>query len=170
MARGRMIRPVNAYPVDRPFWSGLLRKIAHRTRGRDDAEDLLHAAFIRLERYRANNTVKNPGAFLVQTAVNIGIDRYRHEQLYSEPTTESQWLDLPDQAPGPDEIVDAHLVLDRVKSGLAQLSPRTREIFLMHRLDNMKYREIAVRLGVTQSAVEKHIAKAALFLAEWMED
>ncbi len=37
----------------------------------------------------------------------------------------------------------------------------------MHRLDDMKYREIAERLGISQSAVEKHIAKAALFLTEW---
>jgi len=37
----------------------------------------------------------------------------------------------------------------------------------MHRLDNLKYHEIASRLGISQSAVEKHIAKAVLFLTEW---
>jgi RNA polymerase sigma-70 factor (ECF subfamily) len=39
----------------------------------------------------------------------------------------------------------------------------------MHRLENLKYREIAQRLGISQSAVEKHIARAALFLTEWTE-
>ena len=63
----------------------------------------------------------------------------------------------------------ARVRLERVREGLSRLTPRTREIFLMHRLDEMKYREIAERLGISQSAVEKHIAKAALFLAEWAE-
>jgi RNA polymerase sigma factor (sigma-70 family) len=89
--------------------------------------------------------------------------------LHSELTVETELFDLPDEGPALDEVIDGHARLDRVRSGLAQLSPRTREIFLMHRLDNMKYREIAVRLGLSQSAVEKHIAKAALFLGEWME-
>ena len=39
----------------------------------------------------------------------------------------------------------------------------------MHRIDGLKYREIAERLGITVSAVEKHVAKAALFLACWVE-
>lgn len=39
----------------------------------------------------------------------------------------------------------------------------------MHRIEEMKYREIAQALGISQSAVEKHIARAALFLAEWTE-
>jgi RNA polymerase sigma-70 factor (ECF subfamily) len=39
----------------------------------------------------------------------------------------------------------------------------------MHRLDNLKYREIAEKLDISQSAVEKHIARAALALTEWME-
>jgi DNA-binding NarL/FixJ family response regulator len=46
-------------------------------------------------------------------------------------------------------------------------SPRTREVFLMHRIEGLRCREIASRLGISQRSVEKHIARAALFLAEW---
>ncbi len=60
--------------------------------------------------------------------------------------------------------------LDRVREGLDRLSPRTREIFLMQRLDGYKYREIAARLGISQGAVEKHMAKAMAFLVDWTED
>lgn len=60
--------------------------------------------------------------------------------------------------------------LVRVKEGLAKLPPRTREIFLMHRLAGFKYREIAAQYGISQSAVEKHIAEAVLFLTEWTQD
>jgi RNA polymerase sigma-70 factor (ECF subfamily) len=40
----------------------------------------------------------------------------------------------------------------------------------MHRLQGLKYREIAVHFGISQSAVEKHIAKAALFLSQWAQE
>jgi RNA polymerase sigma-70 factor (ECF subfamily) len=156
-------------PIDAPFWSALLRRVARRTRGRDDAEDLLHTAFIRLERYRAKHIVRNPAAFLIKSAVNVGIDRHRHEQWIADPEGAENLEDFADQSPSCDEVVDGAARLNRVKSGLAQLNPKTRQIFLMHRLDEIKYREIAVRLGLSQSAVEKHIAKAALFLSEWME-
>ena len=40
------------------------------------------------------------------------------------------------------------------------LSPRTKDIFLMHRLYDMSYAQIAAHLGISVSAVEKHIASA----------
>ena len=57
-----------------------------------------------------------------------------------------------------------------MRDGVEQLSPRTREIFLMHRLEGRKYREIASELGISPSAVEKHIARAMAHLTDWVED
>lgn len=156
-------------PRDSRFWADLLRRIAKRTRGRDDAEDLLHAAFLRLERYRAEHAVDNPTAFLVQAAANIAVDVHRHEHFIARDSINIADCDIADSAPLQDEVIAARARLERVREGLACLSPRTREVFLMHRIDGFKYREIAVRLGISQSAVEKHIARAALFLAEWTE-
>jgi RNA polymerase sigma factor (sigma-70 family) len=67
------------------------------------------------------------------------------------------------------EVLAARERLQKVLAGLESLGPRTREIFLLHRLDGLKYREIAAQLGITVSAVEKHIAKATLFLVTWVE-
>ena len=82
---------------------------------------------------------------------------------------EDRAADIASDAPLQDEVITARARLERVKEGLAKLTPRTREVFLMHRIEEMKYREIAQALGISQSAVEKHIARAALFLAEWTE-
>jgi RNA polymerase sigma-70 factor (ECF subfamily) len=156
-------------PSDRAYWSKLLKLVMRHTRGRGDAEDLLHSAYIRLEQYRAGHAVDNPSAFLLRTASNIAIDIHRHERLWA-PDDVNQDVQRPDDAPLQDEVIAARARLARVKEGLARLTPRTREIFLMHRLQGMKYREIAIHLGISQSAVEKHIAKAALFLTEWTRD
>lgn len=154
-------------PVNREFWNDLIRQVRLRTRGSGDAEELLHAAYLRLLRYRAQQTVGNVAAFLVRTAVNIGVDNYRHERFIADIAPDD--VEMPENSPLQDEVLASRARLERVREGLSRLTPRTREIFLMHRLDDMKYREIAERLGISQSAVEKHIAKAALFLTEWTE-
>jgi RNA polymerase sigma-70 factor (ECF subfamily) len=78
-------------------------------------------------------------------------------------------LSLSDGQPFHPEVLAARERLEKVMAALDSLGPRTREIFLLHRLDGLKYREIAARLDITVSAVEKHIAKASLFLVNWVE-
>jgi RNA polymerase sigma-70 factor (ECF subfamily) len=154
-------------PVSRELWNRLIQQVRARARGRGDAEELLHAAYLRLLRYKSHQAVENVGAFLVRTAVNIGVDNWRHDRFIADVSPEN--TAACENSPLQDEVLAARARLDRVREGLSRLTPRTREVFLMHRLDDMKYREIAERLGISQSAVEKHIAKAALFLTEWTE-
>jgi RNA polymerase sigma-70 factor (ECF subfamily) len=157
------------FPQDRHFWAVVLRRIVKRTHGRPDAEDLLHTAFLRLEQYRAQHAVEDPAAFLIQTAVNIGVDVQRRERFTAGESVETQCFAMVDPAPLQDEVIEARARLQRVTEGLARMSPRTRQVFLLHRIDGLKYRDIAERLEISQSAVEKHIAKASLFLAQWTE-
>lgn len=153
-------------PRSREFWAGVLKRIAKRTGGTADAEDLLHSAYLRLERYSASNTVANPAAFLVRTAVNIGIDSYRHDRrIYGE--ARMPVPDHEDSGPRADEVVAARELLSRVVSGINHLPEQTRRIFLMHRIDKLEYSEIARRLGISESAIEKQMAKAMMILADY---
>ena len=156
-------------PRNREFWTGVLKRIARRTGGASNAEDLMHSAFVRMEEYRANRPVTNPAAFLVRTAVNIHIDDYRYNQrVYGKTRSEPpDYIDLGTQA---DDLVAAKELLSRLVSGINQLPDRTREIFLMHRIDKLQYSHIAQRQGISVSAVEKHMAKAILFLARRAEE
>lgn len=128
-------------PHNKEFWSGVLKRIAKRTGCSGDAEDLLHSAYLRLEQYSATNIVINPAAFLVRTAVNIGIDGYRHDRrIYDQYKPVPEREDMSARA---DEVVVAKELLSRVVSGINRLPDRTREIFLMHRIDKLEYSEIA---------------------------
>jgi RNA polymerase sigma-70 factor (ECF subfamily) len=153
-------------PHSRDFWAGVLKRIARRTGNSTDAEDLLHSAYVRLEQYSATRTVTNPAAFLVRTAVNIGIDDYRHDRrIYGQASLPVP--DCEDTAARADEVVAAKELLSRVVSGINRLPDRTREIFLMHRIDKLEYSEIAQRLGISESAIEKQMAKAMIALADY---
>lgn len=157
-------------PTNRKGWLGLLRAVRRAVGGSDAAEDLLHSAFVRLSEYSERNAVDNPTAFLVRTAANLAVDERRRVQVRREsPIDISEMLDLSDGQPLHPEVLAAQERLEKVMAGLDSLGSRTREIFLLHRVDGLKYREIAARLDITVSAVEKHIAKASLFLVNWVE-
>lgn len=148
----------------------LLRAVKRAVGGGDGAEDLLHSAFVRLSEYRARNTVENPSAFLVRTAANLAVDERRRVYTRRESRLDiGDMLEIADGQPLHPEVLAAQERLEKVMAALDSLGPRTREIFLLHRVDGMKYREIAARLDITVSAVEKHIAKASLFLVNWVQ-
>jgi RNA polymerase sigma-70 factor (ECF subfamily) len=155
-------------PTGKKFWNDVLQKIARRTGRRGESEDLLHEAYLRMTRYSAAHSVEDPSAFLVRTAVNIWIDKCRREKLSDNRMLEVEQLNSA-HPPLQDEVIASRNRLSRVKAGLEHLSPRTREIFLMHRLDGLKYSEIADHFGISPSAVEKHVAKAVFFLIGWSE-
>ncbi len=157
-------------PSERTGWTRLLRRI-ERWAGRSaDAEDLLQTAYERLYKARANSEVKEPNGFIYRAAVNAGIDHARQDrQINDRFDIDHDGALLRDSTPMPDEVLVSRQRLDRVREGMAKLPPRSQEIFMMHRLEGLKYREIAERIGISQSAVEKHIARATLFLTDWSE-
>lgn len=136
---------------------------------RDDAEDLLHDAWAGLAERGVE--ARNPSALLARAATNRGRDAFRREQragtvLIPDLSVET----LADTMPLQDEVLIARHRLERLRQGIAALKPRTRQILLMHRLDGLKYREIAEALSISPSAVEKHIASAVVSLSAWMEN
>jgi len=137
--------------------------------GLGDAEDLLHEAFVRYAQYRRRMPVGNPAAFLLQAAANLAIDQHRSQKHMSPESFEVACMAATDPAPPVQDVLSARERLERVRQGLELLNVRTREIFLMHRLDGRRHREIAAAYGISCSAVEKHIAKAASFLTGWTE-
>jgi len=150
--------------------ASLVRWVARHHGNYAEAEDLLHEAFVRFEQLRRKTVVLDPAGFLLHTAANLAIDMHRKRRHLAAEPFELACIGFADPAPAIDEILSIRARLDRVQQALDLLSARTRAAFLMHRLEGFKYREIAASMGISQSAVEKHIAKAASFLANWNRD
>ena len=76
-----------------------------------------------------------------------------------------------DEAAGDDthRIVAGGQALAEVASVLDALPERTRTIFVLRRIEGMRHKEIALRLGISVSAVEKHVVRAIEALAGQME-
>jgi RNA polymerase sigma factor (sigma-70 family) len=132
-----------------------------------DADELVHEAYLKVEAYRRHHEVRSAEALLVRAAVNLSIDRQRHSgrTMLADGKTLQE---LPDEAPDPARIMEARARLRQVAAGLSQLPERTRRVLLKRRLENMSYAEIAASEDMSVAAVEKLVARATLHLMNGM--
>ncbi|GAP24527.1 iron-regulated sigma factor/transcriptional regulator [Gluconobacter frateurii NBRC 101659] len=150
-------------------WLRLRRRIRTFTH-RDDAEDHLQTALANYYE-RSQGQVTHPEAYITRSALNLHLNDLKKAASGSLSTTgdQEQILELRDPAPSQEEAYAASQRMARFHEGCRQLPERTRQAFLLNRVEKMKYREIAVALGISESSVEKHIAKALVFLSSWMD-
>ena len=146
----------------------MTRFLLRRGWTREDAEDLIQEAFLRMQTYcERGGEVREPGAFHARIVTRLAINalRDRHGDLYSDQSVEALTF-LVDTQPLPDEVLSADECLTKMRDALDGVSRRTRDVFFMHRLDGLSYGEIARELGISVSAVEKRMARAMVTLSE----
>jgi RNA polymerase sigma-70 factor (ECF subfamily) len=144
-----------------------LRNLLRRHgRSRSDADDLIQEAFLRLHVHCRSRSVEHPQSFLSRTVLNLSVDQHRKERRDLYTSTPVETLTLPDPAPSLDEELEIQQRLTRAGAVLEELGSRTRDIFLMHRVEGYGCAEIAKHFDISVSAVEKHIARAVLALMD----
>ena len=74
----------------------------------------------------------------------------------------------PPVVPRIDECVDPEIA--RIQLAIARLPKRTREVFLMHRFEDLGYDRIAHRLGISEKAVEREIVRVLRAVRKARED
>lgn len=142
--------------------------LMRRGQSEQDADDILHDAYIRLERFGRKQTVKKPEAFLMRAALNLSVDAHRASNTRGEVVQPEDVL-IFDAAPAAEDVVLSRERMARVIECLNQMNEKTRAIFLASKYDGLTYSEIAQEFGMTRSGVEWHISKAVMQLATWME-
>jgi RNA polymerase sigma-70 factor (ECF subfamily) len=137
-----------------------------RARGAgESAEDLLQELWVKVVAVPIEADVADPVSYLFRMAHNLMLDRHRTERRRGDREHRYHMVsDLTgaahDPAPAPDRVLIAKQRLAEVERVLTSLGPRTDYIFRRHRLDEVPQRDIAAELGITLSAVEKHLQKA----------
>jgi RNA polymerase sigma-70 factor (ECF subfamily) len=143
----------------------LIAYFRRRVRGPDEAEDLAQEVFLRLVRRLDVEPIDNPEAFLFRTAVNLLRDRARRGKTLASHREELSWQAGAFEALSPDRVLEGRQSLAGVTRALAQLDERSRDAFILHRLEGMRHADIAALYGVSVSSVEKYIIKALAHLA-----
>ncbi|WP_319941750.1 sigma-70 family RNA polymerase sigma factor [Pseudomonas quasicaspiana] len=142
------------------YYRELVSFLNARLGNRQAAEDIVHDTYLRILERSSNTPIEQPRAFLYRTALNLVIDGHRRNVLRH---TES--LDVLENeecyfSPSPQVSIDTRQRLDMVQRALAELPELCRESFLLRKLEGLSHPEIAERLGISNSLVEKHIVNA----------
>ena len=148
----------------------LARYLGRRLPAGQDALDLVHEAFVRLAGARSHYALRRPGAYLQRIARNLLIDRSRRPEtklaaLHVPIETEA---DIPEPALQEREI-ELKDMMRQYRQALDELPARTREIFVLQRVHDLTYQEIADRIGISIPTVQYHIARALVHLDQRLE-
>ena len=135
--------------------------IFYKCGNKELAEDVVQEAFIKLWENCSKVSPIKARAFLFTVARNTFLNKVgkTNRKLKFEQEAAKQ-----NQGENPQFILEHNEFGERLEAAINQLPENQRTVFLLNRIDQMKYREIAELLNISQKAVEKRMHKALVQL------
>ncbi|HWH60008.1 MAG TPA: RNA polymerase sigma factor [Terriglobales bacterium] len=150
-----------------PLEAALMQYLQHNWRNKSDIADLRQDIYVQVYEAARKDLPDSPKAFLFASARHLLIRRMRREQIVPfEAVADFDALGAMAEVPGPESHTIARDELRRLQAALDRLPPRTREAFVMRRVDGLSHREIAARMVITERTVKFHLAEAGTMLAD----
>lgn len=139
-----------------------------KTRNPALAEDLTQETFARLAAKGFNAAdIEQKRPYLYRVAHNLFIDHLRREGRHGATQAADGVLEaVPDETPSPEAVLSASQQTERMQAALMRLPLRTRQVFVLTRLDGLSYRDTARALNISESSVQKHLAMATAHLMQ----
>lgn len=139
---------------------GLFNYLCFKSKDTVLAEDLLQETFLKLwENRKTLDESQSVKAYLYKIAANLFLNHRRHLRIVDEHHTQIQTNGFL-EAKHPQFLMEEQEFQTKLLSAIEGLPDRTREIFLMSRVEALSNKEIGVRLEISLKTVEAHIGKA----------
>jgi RNA polymerase sigma-70 factor (ECF subfamily) len=152
--------------ISKRYREVLRRYFARRRLTGSDNEDAVQEVFAKLAQRAGVAEIEKLEAYLFETAANVATDHFRRSTVRRHEAHDPYDEQLHAiEVFSPERVHQGREELQRLLKALNELPQRTRDIFILARLEHLKHPEIARRIGVSVSAVEKHIVKAAAHLS-----
>jgi RNA polymerase sigma-70 factor (ECF subfamily) len=159
-------QPKHSTDLHKPeAYAPALRRYFQKRCEANEVEDLVQEVLLRMHSRRAETRIDNIGGYIFAVAAHV-LSARRRDLAIARAGFDPDVAEVADTVT-PERIVLARREIERVVQTIQALPPRTRDIFIAHRFEEMTYSAIARQFGISVSAVEKHIMAAlrALMLA-----
>lgn len=132
----------------------------------DELHDLRQEVYVRVYEAAGKTLPSMPKSFLFATARHLMTDRLRRARVVRiDPVGDPDaWNVLVDEC-SPERWCGGRQVLARLARALDRLPDRCREVVWLRRVEELSQKEVAVRMGISEKTVEKHLAKGIRLLA-----
>jgi RNA polymerase sigma-70 factor (ECF subfamily) len=155
-------------PFERRARAWLHRHV--RTLPAADADDILQEAYARIWVLDCEG-IANPRAYFLTIIRNLVAEQARRAKIVPMVRMgEIESLNIISEEPGPERHASAGAELDLVRKALEALPPQSRRAFELRKLEGLTVRQVAERLEVTESAVEKLLARALAKILDAMSE
>jgi RNA polymerase sigma-70 factor (ECF subfamily) len=153
-----------------PVRGWLTRFFRRRVRNSAEVEDMVQDVFARMVARNSTEPVEHLGGYVHKTAASVLADRARRRSSHGADLHVPFDAELHGgQEIDPERILGGTQELRVATAALLSLPERTRTVFILRRLEGQQYRDIAAHLGISVSAVEKHMLRAIEHLGREME-
>lgn len=127
----------------------------------------MHEVLLRVWKRADTAPIDNLTAYAFQTAGSVLADWHRRRNVRHV----ASHVEFDVECHAASDVDAGRICEDReslraATTAIAELSPRTRTVFVLRRLEGLTYRDIADHLGISVSATEKHMVRAVKKLAE----
>lgn len=154
------------------FRRPLRRYFEKRGIPRDELDDLVQDVFVRLAARAGLDPPEHVEAYVFKLASNLLRDRHRRLSARAAGQHEAYEEDVHGSAHatfGPERLLHGAQGLEQLVAALYELPERTRAVFTLYHLEELSHQEIARRLGIAVSTIEKHMARANAHLLKRIE-
>lgn len=138
------------------YYRPLCLYATHFVENVDDAEDIVQDCYLKFwEKQQENTVISDEKSYLFKAVRNTCLN-FRKKQVPWETELELADLELCDE-----ETLQNNATTEaKLWTAIDALPHKCRMIFLMNKRDNMKYQEIADKLGLSVKTIENQIGKA----------
>ena len=139
--------------VERPLFNVLYRMVWNR----QDSQDLIHDAFLRIWRRRSRVDAERLDSLVWTTALNLARNRLRWRRRWRTEALDGEWID---DGLSPEAMTDRLSRQRSVHDALAQLRPAMRNVLLLGEFSGLSQADIAavLRIPVGTVASRRHHA------------
>ena len=127
----------------------------------DLADDIVQEVFLKLWTNRDNVKDETVKALLYTIATNTIKNHFKHQKVVYNFQKQEVSNELSDEA---DSQLRQEELTRKLQDALAALPEKSREVFLMNRIEGLTYTDIAERLGLSVKAIEKRMSEALSIL------
>lgn len=140
-------------------YDDLRRRLTRRFGSAEEATEVLHETWLRLGQV-GDIAVRQPESYLYRMALNVAVDRHRADIRWFDKVELEALLRSDDDQLDPEHIVAMKSEMAALERVLAELPARRRAVFMAALVEELPYRDIAKRFGISLRSVEREMGRA----------
>lgn len=153
-----------------PHEPDVRRWLSKRVRGLTglELEDAVQESYARLCTVDPSRIVDARAYFFVTARHVVGEVLRRSRIVSIETVADIETLNIVDGGANPERSLSGREEIERLRRALEKLPPKCRRAFELRKFEELSQKQIAQRMGVAESTVEKHLSKALRLVMDEM--